>query len=189
MKTIAEPELETTTMSENGEDCRMAVFCEGWLAYEMAHRVCQRIVRQLGVDNEFVKFSCWDFNELSNPERHRGALEGAEQADIILLSTRTWEIPVEAIQLLETVRQHRKVSVGALAWLRSETAGPAISVATMALRLEQIARQMGRDFLPLQPVPDEAEAIRGFDSQIWTMAAPHKHPAGRSSHEHWGLNE
>ena len=189
MKPIARPEIESATSSENLEDCRMAVFCDGWLAYETAHQVCQRIVRQLDVDFEFVKFDCWDFSEISRPERHRSALAGAGQADIILVSTRTWEIPDVAFQLLEAVSQQRKVSVGALAWLRSEMAGPAISVATMAMRLEQLARRMGMDFLPLQPVPDEAEAIRGFDSQIWTMAASHNHPAGHSSHEHWGLNE
>jgi hypothetical protein len=187
MSAMAMNGLKIASRWEVTETCKVAVMCEDAASRDRAVEVFNRISATFRGELAFA-ISCWNFGELAEAECARSAAAAAASADIIMYSTRVVELPVTVGERLDGFAQPKGESGFALAFLLTNPDNPSASIGNMISRLTQVAHRLGMDFVPLMPMPVDR---RGQDIKAteWTVTAVRKEVGGRSSYDHWGLNE
>jgi len=176
------PQPDSGFSPECSKACQVFILCEDLAAYRHAAEVCKLLLAQFDTELDFG-FNCWNFNELADSVGARSAMKIASQADIILLSLREAEMPPVLEWWLETLPQPRMRNPGALALVLGEGGGDPAQIEQLCTRLEQSARHLGLDFVPLFPA-------QSLSAQLPFQAAARPGQfTDPPNLEHWGLNE
>lgn len=169
--------------------CRIVMICEDVNAYDVALRVCERLLVRLGDEVPFA-FDCWTFAELIEGRSAAKIARTTKDADIIMLSTCGGGLPLAVSLWLEMLPSVRKSPGGALAWIPNESLVSESVLEPVSAKLEQVARQLGMDFLPPKVRPEPVEHPAGdFESEMWTLPVVSTGRHGKPPCDHWGLNE
>jgi hypothetical protein len=127
--------------------CPILILHEDFPAYTQAVEVCRLMMEQFASELEF-DIKCWNFIELGDPNCARHVAKSAGMADIILLSTRSVELPVELDRWLDTSVERFKPD-GLLALLVNTPPVATPEAHPLRQRLEQWTRRQGMDFISL----------------------------------------
>jgi hypothetical protein len=187
MSAMAMNGLKDTSRWGVRETCKVAVMCEDVASRDRAVEVFDRISATLRSELVFA-ISCWNFEELAEPECARRAAEAAAAADIIMYSTRVVVLPVTVGERMDGFVQPKAKFEFALAFLLTNPDNLSASVGNMISQLAQIAHRLGVDFVPLTPMPAD-KRVPDVKPTEWTVTAVRSGVGGRSSYDHWGLNE
>ena len=187
MSAMAMNGLKVTSRWGVRETCKVVVMCEDIPSHDRAVEVFDRISATFRNELTFA-ISCWKFEELAEPEFACRAAEAAAGADIIMYSTRVVELPVTVGDRMDGFVQPKGNSGFALAFLLTNPDNPSASIGNMISQLAQIADRLGMDFVPLMPMPVD-KRVPEIKPTEWTVTAVRSAVGGRSSYDHWGLNE
>lgn len=171
-----------TESAEKSRTCQILILCEDYAAYERAKEICWRILVQFADDLDF-SFSCWKFFELEDAECTHAALRTAKNSDIILLSLHHPDLPTQAEAWLDALAGHRIQGDGLLALVLNEPAQHPFAMQALSSRIDRLAKKLGMDFLPLNPVSTPAH-LDHLPSSLATHGS-----IGEQNYDHWGLNE
>lgn len=177
-----------TSSVKTGSLCQIVIVYEDVVAYGRAMETASRLAAQFGDEPAFA-FSSWNFHQLSEPAFARQAAEAVADADIVLLSAHGNDLPPAVVAWLELCARLRTKAEGALALLLAEPFMLSASSGSVLVRLDQAARLLRMDFLPLMPQPAE-QIIKSFQERTSSIApSAVMERLDRPSSNHWGLNE
>ena len=174
--------------AEPAKTCQILILSEDFPTYEQAVEVCRRIFAQFSDELDF-SFNSWNFIELADAHCARSAARMAAGADIVLISMRGSELPSLLGGWLDTFPEQKIKTSGALVLVPNGPVGSPEMIERLATRLEQAAKRMGKDFVPLLPgiVQSESAALPANDLPLEAMRQNNN--SERLNYDHWGLNE
>jgi hypothetical protein len=130
--------------------CQVLILHEDFSAYSRAVEVCRRVMERFASEIDF-DIKCWNFIELAEPNCARHAAKSAGAADIVLISMRPAQLPLELARWLDFHFIDRFRSEGLLALVLSPAAAPAFDPQNLLARLDSVARRLEMDFISLLP--------------------------------------
>src|SRR5208282_1481892 len=146
---------------ETTKRCAIVSIYEDLGGRDLLLRLCDSLARKFKDDLEF-QFDWWRFKYLADPEIAMEAAQSAAQADLILLSAQSPELPVEVQKWFERWLPNRAAADGALVLVRPSPKGASKSLPAF---LRRTARRARLDYLSLsspEPAAGGAGAGAGF---------------------------
>jgi len=184
---IANKGLEASAVAA-GNVCRIVVVYEDLAAHHRAMELGTRLASGFRDEPAFI-FRSWDFKDLGEPAASADAIEAAADADILLFSIHGNDMPWAVTRWVEACVQARGRRDGALAVLLAEPFCLSPSSGSMLIWLENAARRLSMDYVPLIPEPAE-QMIKTLHARAQSVIAMLEDVLpGRPAFENWGLNE
>jgi len=176
------PVQETLPLDEVNP-CRFVVLSEDATTRESAMRVYNGLLLKFEVELAFG-LNFWKLKDLANPFLAHQAAEALARADVLLLSVRGHNLPLEMVQWLEVSSFLRRKNIGVLALIVAGSPGLDVVVAQALLyQALYLANRLRMDFLPLIPTVVNARTD-GAEALAW-----HEVQRKESGYDHSGLNE
>jgi hypothetical protein len=178
---------------DRAEELRTVVLYQDRACRDRALRLCDRIMQELGEGPEF-QLACWKFEFLADAELARRAAADAIEADVIIFAAHPADcLSATVADWTATWINRRLGREGMLVALLDLPEDQPSGLTPMHLRLQDLARRAGMDFLPYTaPVPRNrpqaafenilrrSQAHSAMLDGILDRAAPVRQ---------WGLNE
>jgi hypothetical protein len=158
--------------------CSIVSIYEDLGARELLQRLCHSLASRFKDDLEF-KTDWWRFKYLSDPEISMEAAQTATQADVILLSTPSAELPSGVRRWFEDWLPERKAADGALVFVQSSLRS-SVGVLPLASYLRQTAKRAHLDFFRLD---SSLAASSPLQLKMNELLSPEGRPM------RWGINE
>ncbi len=136
---------ELKTVNELELPCRVVIFYEDAAARQNAFDRCEQLRREFSGDVSF-ELDWWRMSTLTSPVLAQLAEEAVADADVVIFSFETANLPEDIHQWLETWQSPRSKADGAMAIIVNEPIDPCARD-TVFLPLQTAAAKRGLDFL------------------------------------------
>ncbi len=172
---------------ETTKRCAVVSIYEDLGGRDLLLHLCDSLAWKFKDDLEF-QFDWWRFKYLADPEIAMEAAQSAAQADLILLSAQSPELPVDVQRWFEGWLPNREAGDGALVLVQPSPKGASQSLPLRSY-LRLTAKRARLDYLRLSS-PGSAAGLAGtsaglslFQPGVNELLAEDDRPM------HWGINE